>query len=70
MKGGVGVGCVGMGGVCGWRRGEEGGRKGRGREEERATDSIEPQNSHKQSILSGLVRHFHRIGKSFEFCLS
>ena len=51
MKGGVGVGCVGMGGECGWRRGEEGGRKGRGREEERATDSIEPQNSHKQSAL-------------------
>ena len=24
------------------------------------------QNSHKQSLLSGLVRHFHRIRKSFE----
>ena len=39
-------------------------------EEERATDSMEPQNSHKQSLFSGLVRHFRRIGKSFEFCLS
>ena len=56
--------------MCGWRRGEEGGRKVRGMEEERATDSMEPQNSHKQSLFSGLVRHFRRIGKSFEFCLS
>ena len=70
MKGGVVVGCVGIGCVCGWRRGEEGGRKVRGMEEERATDSMEPQNSHKQSLLSGLVRYFRRIGKSFEFCLS
>ena len=32
-KGGVGVGCVGIGGVCGWERPEEGGgrRRGRGR---------------------------------------
>ena len=59
-----GVGCVGGGGER-----KEGGRA-RGMEEERATDSMEPQNSHKQSLFSGLVRHFRRIGKSFEFCLS
>ena len=45
------------------------GRGGRGREEGRATDSIEPQNSDQQSLLSGLVRHFHRIRKSFEMLL-
>ena len=48
-----------------WLEGqEEGGRRGRGRGE-RATDSVEPQNSHKQSLLSGLVRHFHNR-KSFD----
>ena len=48
---GVGVGCVGMGGVCGREGGgkKEGGREGEGCEE--ATDSIEPQNSHKQSFF-------------------
>ena len=65
-KGGVGLGCMGMGGVCGWgRREEEGGGEGEGGGE-RATDSIEPQNSHKQSLLSGLVRHFHIFRKSFD----
>ena len=64
-----------------WEAG--GGRRGGGEGEggrERATDSMEPQNSHKQSLLSGLVRHFHIIRKSvdmlplvqtpnqFEFC--
>ena len=49
--------------VGGSRR--KGGREGRGREE--ATDSIEHQNSHKQSFFfSGLARHFHRIRKSFD----
>ena len=36
-----------------------GGREGEGGEE--AIDSIEPQNTHKQSFFSGLARHFHRI---------
>ena len=39
--------CVGVWEDGGRRLGEEGWR-------ERATDSIEPQNSHKQSLLSGL----------------
>ena len=56
---GAGVGCVGMCGcVGGWR--EEGGR--RGMERERATDSIEPQNSHKQSLLSGLDQEHPLLG--------
>ena len=46
----------------GWRK--EGGREGEGGEE--ATDSVEPQNSHKKSFFSGLARHFHRIRKSFD----
>ena len=64
-KGGVGVG---MGGVCvggGGGRRKEGGGEGEGGRE-KATYSIEPQNSHKQSLLSGLVRHFHIIRKSFD----
>ena len=49
---GVGVCCVGMGGVCGRveeKRMREGGREGEGGEE--ASDSIEHQNSHKQSFF-------------------
>ena len=45
-------------------RRKEGGGEGEG-EGQRATDSIEPQNSHKQSLLSSLVRLFH-IRKSFD----
>ena len=59
--------------VGGRRREEEGGRregKEKGGREERATDSIEPQNSHKQSSLSGLVRHFHASRRDTEPILS
>ena len=55
-------------GWCVWERGgrrKEGGGEGEGGKE-RATDSIEPQNSHKQSLLSGLVRHFHIFRKNFD----
>ena len=63
---GVGVGCVVMGGVCGGGgRRKDGGRRGEGGGEG-ATDSIEPKNSHKQSLLSGMDRHFHEIRTSFE----
>ena len=37
-----------------WKGGGEGG--------EEATDSIEPQNSHKQSLLSGLDQEHHLLG--------
>ena len=64
---GAGVGCAGMGDVCvgRGRREEEGGRERKGEE----TDSIEHQNSHKQSFFSGLDRYFHRIRKSCEMLL-
>ena len=59
---GVGVGCVGMCGVCGWEAGgggrEEGEREGRGQ----LTDSIEHQNSHKQSLLSSLDQEHPLLG--------
>ena len=69
-KGGVGVGCVGMWVVCvGGRRMKESGREGEGGEE--ATNSVEPWNSHKQSLffLAWLVT-FTEIEKVLTRCLS
>ena len=37
-----------------------------GREGEEATNSAEPWNTHKQSLFSGLARHFNRNRKSFD----
>ena len=56
---GVGVGCVGMGGVCVCGRG---GRRKEGGEE--ATDSIEHQNSHKQSLFFWLGSSLSQNQKS------
>ena len=64
-KGGVGVDCVGIGGVC-RRRKEE-----RRWEGEEAIDSIEPQNSRKQSLffLAWLVT-FTELEKVLTRCFS
>ena len=66
---GAGVGCVSLGGVCVWEG--RGGRRKEGEGGEEATDSVEPQNSHKQSFffLAWLVT-FTELQKVLKCCLS
>ena len=62
---GVVVCCEGMDGVCG--RGKEERREGgREREERRQLTAQNIRTLTSNPMCSGLARHFHRLGKSFE----